>query len=350
MRIIGISCVRDEDDIIESFVRHNLVYLDKLYVIDNLSKDKTAAILASLANEGLPVERWESTSCSNQQERAISTAVKKMTALEPAADFAFLLDADEFLGAPDRQSLIDDLKKISPRGYGVMPWKTYIPVEDDLENLNPSVPVTSRMTHRRRTEGYQMYKSVIPRTLFDKVRVRPGSHVVERLDGSACERVVLASPLAHFPIRSANQLIAKIILFNHARTLKKDSRPKESFHWGELAASIRARNFRVTTDEVRTYALSYSVRPTDEKPTEFVRDPLPAHGSVTIKYPGGDNDSLINRFDRYIVRLQENNHIVPKEETEFEKREFHPIGALRESIKKGRRWVKRRLGSSRRTS
>ena len=155
MRIIGISCVRDEDDIIESFVRHNLVYLDKLYVIDNLSKDKTASILTSLANEGLAVEMWVSTSCSNQQERAISMAVKKMALLEPAADFAVLLDADEFIAAADRQSFIEDLEKIGPNGYGVMPWKTYIPVEDDLENLPPSVPATSRMTHRRITAGFR---------------------------------------------------------------------------------------------------------------------------------------------------------------------------------------------------
>ncbi len=349
MRIIGISCVRDEEDIIESFVRHNLVYLDKLYVIDNLSKDKTAAILASLANEGLPVEIWESTSCSNQQDRAISVAVKKMAVLEPAADFVFPLDADEFLAATDRPSLISDLEKISPRGYGVLPWKTYIPVEDDLERLNPSVPVTSRMTHRRSIEGYQMYKTVIPRGMLDKVRVRPGSHAVERLDGGVCERVVLASPLAHFPIRSANQLIAKIILFNHARMLKKDARPNESFHWGKMAQSIRERNFKITTDEIRSYALSYSVRPTDEQPTEFVPDPLPVHESVIIKYPVDDHESLIHRFDRYIIRLQENNHIVPKEETEFEKKEFHPVGAMRESIKHGRRWVKRRLGLSRKS-
>lgn len=347
MRIIGISCVRDEDDIVESFVRHNLGYLDKLYVIDNLSKDKTASILASLMKEGLAVEMWKSTSCSNQQDRAITVAVKKMAELEPAADFAVLLDADEFLAAPDRQSFIDDLEKIDRHGYGVMPWKTYIPVEDDLENLNPSVSVTSRMTHRRLAEGSQMYKSVIPKALFGKVRVRPGSHVVTWLDGRACERTVLSSPLAHFPIRSANQLIAKIILFNHARMLKKDSRNNESFHWAELAASIRERNFHITSDEIREYALSYSVLPVDEKPTEFVYDPLPAHDSVTVKYFDSERESLIHRFDRYIIRLQENNHIVPKEDTEFEKKEFHPIGAVRESLKQGRRWIKRRLGLSR---
>lgn len=347
MRIIGISCVRDEDDIIESFVRHNLAYLDKLYVIDNLSKDNTASILASLANEGLAVEVWQSTSCSNQQSRAITAAINKLASLEPTADFAFPLDADEFLGGPNRQSLIEDLKKIGPDGYGVIPWKTYVPIESDLENLDPSISATSRMTHRRNIEGYQIYKVVIPRALFGRMRIRQGNHSIDRLDGGACQKYMLSTPLCHFPIRSANQLIAKIILFNHSQRLKKDGRPKDSFHWTELAESIRARDFHITTDEIREYALLYSVRPLDEKPTELVRDPMPVHESMSVKYFNVERESILHRFDRYIIRLQENNHIIPKEETEFEKNEFHLIGAARESIKQGRRWVKRRLGLSR---
>lgn len=344
MRIIGISCVRDEDDIIESFVRHNLVYLDKLYIIDNLSKDKTLDILTSLAEEGLAVEVWESTICSFQQSRAITAAVRKVAMLDAEAAYAFLLDADEFLAGPDRQSLIKDLEKIGPNGYGIMPWKTYIPIEDDLVNLNPSVPATSRMTHRRSTEGYQMYKSVIPKALFGKVRIRTGSHSINRMDGGTCQKILLSTPLAHFPIRSANQLIAKIILFNHARLLTKDARPRESFHWAGMADSIRARNFHVTTNEIREYALSYSVRPEDEKPTEFVFDPLPSHRSVVIKYSSPGAESILHRFDRYITRLQENNHIVPMVDSEFEKKEFHLLGTVRESIKQCRRWAKRRLG------
>ena len=347
MRLIGISCVRDEEDIIESFVRHNLVYLDKLYIVDNLSKDNTVDILNSLVNEGLAIEVWKSTSCSNQQERAITAALKKATKEYKGVDFAFLLDADEFLGGLDRQSLIDDLGKIGPGEYGLMPWKTYIPVEDDLEVLTSSIPATLRMTHRRNHEGHQMFKSVVPAALFGKVRIPPGSHVVKRLDGGACMEHLLSTPLAHFPIRSANQLIAKIILSNHSRLMKKDRRPKESFHWMEMTESIRKRNFHLSTDEIRAYALTYSVRPTDEKPTEFSYDPLAAHPSVVIKYGGAGSDSILHRFDQYITRLWENNHIVPMEKSEFEEKEFHLIGEVRASIKQCRRWLKRRLGLSR---
>lgn len=349
MRIIGISFVRDEEDIIESFVRHNLVYLDKLYIVDNLSKDKTVEILTSLATEGLAIEVWKSTSCSSQQDRATTAALKKATKQDANADFVFLLDADEFLGSPDRQSLIDDLGKIGSNEYGIMPWKTYIPVEGDMENINPSIPATLRMTHRRNQEGYQMFKSVIPRALFGKVRIPQGGHTLKRLNGSACPKVLLSTPLAHFPIRSPNQLIAKIILFEHSLRMKKDRLPNESFHWQEMATSIRARNFHVTTDQIRKYALLYAVRPTDEAPTEFSHDPVPVHSSMTIKYGGTESSSILHRFDQYIIRLQENNHIIPIKESEFEKREFHLVGEVRASFKQCKRWVKRQLGLGRKT-
>lgn len=347
MRFIGISTIRDEEDILESFVRHNLAYLDKIYIVDNMSMDRTLEILTSLINEGLAIEVWESKSSSHQQGRAMTAALKKVAQLDPDADFAFLLDADEFLGCADRQALIADLGKIGVDGYGVMPWKTYVPMEDNLENLNPSTPVTSRMTHRRSHEGHQMFKAVVPKALFGNVRVCQGSHTLFRRNGAAYSKTLLATPLAHFPVRSATQLIAKIILSNHSQMMKKDSRPNEAFHWSEMTESIRERNFHITTDQIMKYALSYGARSTDEKPTDFVRDPLPAHDSVVIKYFDAESESILHRFDRYIIRLQENNHIVPKDDTEFEKKEFHLIGAVRESIKQSRRWAKRLLGLGR---
>ena len=350
MRIIGISPIRDEEDIIESFVRHNLAYLDKLYIIDNLSKDKTLDILAALKQEGLAIEVWESKSCSNQQSRAMTTALRKLAQHDPDAEFAFLLDADEFLGCVDRQALVADLGKIGADGYGVMPWRTYIPIEHDLENLNPAMPVTSRMTHRRSHEGHQRYKAVVPKALFGKARVRQGSHSLLSMDGAALPKSVLATPLAHFPVRSANQFLAKIILSSHSSEMKKERRPDESIHWVEMAASIRSRNYRVTADQVREYAFSYAIKSVDSAPVNLLHDPLPMHSSTIVKYGAAEERSVLHRFDQYITRLRENNHIEPKEMTEFETDEFHLMAEVRASFKNCKRWVKRRLGLNRKNN
>lgn len=347
MRIIGISLVRDEDDIIESFVRHNLAYLDKLYIVDNLSKDGTLDILSSLQKEGLAIAVWESKSTSNQQNRAMTAALKKVARLDSAADFAFLLDADEFLGCADRQALMADLTKIEVGGYGVITLKTYVPTEENLENLNPSTPVTWRMTHRRSHEGHQFFKAVVPKALFGKVRIPQGNHALRPMNGPAFPEFCLTTPLAHFPIRSATQLVAKIILSSHSIGMKKGRRPTESFHWDEMAASIRARNFKITADQVRRYAYSYATPSADPVPFDLVRDPLPTHASVVIKYSSTEEKSILHRFDQYITRLRENNHIEPKEITEFENEDIDLMAEVRASFKNGKRWVKRWLGLSR---
>ncbi len=56
MRICGVMLVRNEEDVLEASVRHNLGVLDSLTVVDHASTDASPAILASLAAEGLPLE------------------------------------------------------------------------------------------------------------------------------------------------------------------------------------------------------------------------------------------------------------------------------------------------------
>lgn len=347
MRIVGIACVRDEEDVIESFVRHNIVYLDKIYIIDNLSRDRTSGILSALVQEGLPIEVWESGSCSHQQELAMTAALRKIAKSDADADFAFLLDADEFLGAASRSALIDDLENIETGRYGLMPWKTYVPVDENLEDIDSSMPVTARMTHCRAHEGKQMFKVVVPRELFRKASVRAGNHHLLTPSGRKYPSHPMRSPLAHFPVRSASQLIAKVILSSHSMKIKKGASPREAFHWMQMAESIRAKDFNISRDQIIDFVLEYAIQSNSEKPKEFFKDPLPAHSSVLIKYPFDGAGSLLRRFDQFIIRLLEKNHFTPIKESDFERREFHLIREIRSSFKKCTRWVKRRFGTQR---
>lgn len=68
MRLIGATQVRNEADIVEAFVRHNLTVLDALAIVDHGSLDGTADILRRLIGEGLPVFLGhESTPAFDQQ-------------------------------------------------------------------------------------------------------------------------------------------------------------------------------------------------------------------------------------------------------------------------------------------
>lgn len=55
MRLLGAAHVRNEADIVEAFVRHNLALLDGIAIVDHASVDATPDILRALKDEGLPI-------------------------------------------------------------------------------------------------------------------------------------------------------------------------------------------------------------------------------------------------------------------------------------------------------
>jgi hypothetical protein len=55
VRLLGAAHVRNEADIVEAFVRHDLVLLDGIAIVDHASVDATPDILRALKDEGLPI-------------------------------------------------------------------------------------------------------------------------------------------------------------------------------------------------------------------------------------------------------------------------------------------------------
>ncbi|HVN36345.1 MAG TPA: glycosyltransferase family 2 protein, partial [Casimicrobiaceae bacterium] len=55
MRLAGIAVIRDEEDVLEAFVRHNVRFLDHLYIVAHRCRDGSERILQSLRCEGLPI-------------------------------------------------------------------------------------------------------------------------------------------------------------------------------------------------------------------------------------------------------------------------------------------------------
>ena len=68
MRLIGVAMVRNEADIIEAFVRTNLVLLDALYVMAHRCEGGTAEILQAMYREGLQIRVMEVTEEAFRQE------------------------------------------------------------------------------------------------------------------------------------------------------------------------------------------------------------------------------------------------------------------------------------------
>lgn len=112
MRWAGFMRVRNEEDILEAAIRHNLSYLDRLVVVDHASDDATPAILDALLREGLPlaVERDGRLEAAPRDDDLAHLD----RLLEAGADLAFLLGADDFLRVASRGALEDAVASATP--------------------------------------------------------------------------------------------------------------------------------------------------------------------------------------------------------------------------------------------
>jgi glycosyltransferase involved in cell wall biosynthesis len=104
MKLWGVAMARNEADVIEAFIRHNLTVLDGLAIVDHGSTDATPAILAALSAEGLPLQIEVNTGLEFKQSEIVTQLARRILATTDA-DFIFLLDADEFLKVPSRPRL-----------------------------------------------------------------------------------------------------------------------------------------------------------------------------------------------------------------------------------------------------
>ncbi|HUA77880.1 MAG TPA: glycosyltransferase family 2 protein [Acetobacteraceae bacterium] len=96
MRLVAVSRVLNEDDIVEAFVRHHAALVDHHVLIDNGSIDRTLEILKELAKSGLPITVF-SNRASIFAETAFNTFLYRYAVEEQRADGVLFLDADEFL-------------------------------------------------------------------------------------------------------------------------------------------------------------------------------------------------------------------------------------------------------------
>src|SRR6266704_3691738 len=176
MRLLGVTMVRNEADIIESFVRHNLGVLDGLVVVDHGSFDGTAEILAKLQSEGLPLRVVRDADPVYRQSETMTTLAREALTRD-GADFVFALDADEFLKVESRVGLERALADVPPGMNAVLHWLTYVPdaFDDDAVGFGPG-----HLWWRLETERQTLLKVIISRALLERPTdsIAMGNHSV----------------------------------------------------------------------------------------------------------------------------------------------------------------------------
>lgn len=126
--IIAISMVKNEMDIIESFVRHTLTFADKMIISDHMSSDRTREILDALVAEGLPVILHDIHQAMQVQFEKTNEMLAE--ALEQGADLVLPLDADEFiLPAKDGHTVRSELEALDAEQVYDMRARRFAPRE-----------------------------------------------------------------------------------------------------------------------------------------------------------------------------------------------------------------------------
>jgi hypothetical protein len=284
MILWGVAMVRNEADVVEAFVRHNLAFLDGLVVLDHRSADGTFETLAALESEGLRLVHRRTFEEGFFKSRHVSALARECFA-QHGADFVFALDADEFIHAASREAIEDALAAVPPASHALHLWRSYVPTTF----ARPFGPHCLQM--RLREETTPRAKVIIRRTLADREGVSEGNHWVVAVGTRlrAAHHVIAPDVmcLAHCPVRNASQLERKATLGYQARLVATGGRisPALSSHWREIGEDLD-RGDALTEARLRTIAANYTVPRSQwiaPENIELVDDPVELRGVARMR-------------------------------------------------------------------
>ncbi|MEN6595761.1 MAG: glycosyltransferase family 2 protein [Clostridiaceae bacterium] len=290
-RIVAVSVVRNESDIIESFCRYLCSYCDRLLIHDDHSIDSTREILAALVTEGLPISfsdefidleydeyRLPQTRISN---RLIQLAFETF-----GADLAFVADADEFVMTVDGRSPRDILEQFDAATEYRALWRTYV-CDAKLTQNNKFLP--DYFSTYRNPVLERFGKVFISRTLVEdyQCRLTDGNHSLAYADPQKMPSVQYLDDvsIAHYPIRSVDQLARKVVNGWFSYLASPNHAEGRGYHWEKIYRHIKMLGVfdeQVAMDESLRYALQDGIVLEGNLPqtltgplrTEFLIEPI----------------------------------------------------------------------------
>ena len=310
MRLFGVAMVRNEADVIEAFVRHNLGVLDGLAIVDHGSLDGTSEILAKLQAEGLSLRVAQAAEAAFFQSRHMTKLAREALAGENA-DFVFALDADEFLKVRSRVILERALAVVPPGIHVLARWLTYVP--DDFESTDGAFG-PGHLWRRLAVERHSMHKVIVSRALLQqpKAFISDGNHLVTEPAATKPRRHARLSPdvvaYAHCPVRSRAQLSSKVVIGYLADLAAQVPGKEFAHHWGELYAAVRAGE-KLSPERLREIACNYSLRWAKWRPVEeieLIEDPVPL--AFDLRYPSSAAPDTLRRLMRFAEALIARGH------------------------------------------
>lgn len=291
---------KNEIDIIETFIRYHLLILDGMVILDNGSTDGTKEVILRLIEEGLPVYLiFDDSPAYNQSEMTTDMLYHTIKRFSP--EFVLPLDVDEFLTTYSGKNIRDILnKEVVENAINYISWVTYAPTErDDMLEIN----ILKRIRHRRLEQNNYDEKILIPASIPSKykIKIKHGNHDLEKIDGLDFKKNKLSNlNLAHFPVRSINQIKSKYIV----GWLSQLARPRQViFDWYYYYNIIKSGK-ELTSNDLKKMALYYDVINKNQK-IELIEDPLDLSliDNFQLKYTSLENINYLNNVLNYVEIL-----------------------------------------------
>lgn len=255
VKVITISMVKNEADVIESFVRHTLSFADEMLIAEHSSTDKTMEILRKLQEEGLPITVRRIYTAGFVQFETMNTLLHE-AAVDKEADIVLPLDADEFLvNTVTEEPLRDIVRKLDSNKMYRLRMRVCEPAEPYKDE---DCFMLSR-TLRCGTGYAQGQKVIIGGALYRKhpFQLAQGNHYCFWISEAGEEKVAWSNLehiyLAHFLWRSNEQYLCKI------RTLRLNSVANYSLHTPTALLMSRYQKIAAGNGEGCTFEGPYEI-------------------------------------------------------------------------------------------
>jgi hypothetical protein len=204
LKLVSVTRVLNEDDVIEAFVRHNIWHLDRMIFLDNGSTDNTLPILRALQGEGLPIVVF-ATSNLIFDEVDTNTRLYGTASQTYCADWVVFLDADEFLAVDGTLPAL--LAAHKDHGAINLNLRHYFRTrEDDADE--PVVPLRLRWRAIQSTE----VTKIVLRGGLPVIRIEAGNHGAAQNGTRVRTGETETAWLAHYPERNAFQALRKAVI------------------------------------------------------------------------------------------------------------------------------------------